>query len=111
MPGCGSGAVVCSCSLLFGCHLGRRQAETPITPLSRFSRPALCQNRSLPGAPGQVGAKPAYEPGGSRCKGGMSSIQASVWNVRTLLRMKREMTNGRHHEEEYRCRSKGRSCP
>jgi hypothetical protein len=41
MPGCGSGAVVCSCSLLFGCHLGRRQAETPITPLSRFSRPAL----------------------------------------------------------------------
>src|ERR1700736_5991799 len=41
MPGCGSGAVVCSCSLLFGCHLGRRQAETPITPLSKFSRPAL----------------------------------------------------------------------
>src|SRR6202035_5638563 len=41
MPGCGSGAVVCSCSLLFGCHLGRRQAETPITPLSRFSQPAL----------------------------------------------------------------------
>jgi hypothetical protein len=57
------------------------------------------------------GAKPAYEPGGSRCKGGMSSIQASVRNVRTLLRMEREMTNGRHHEEEYRCRSKGRSCP
>src|ERR1700730_7335636 len=41
MPGCGSGAVVCSCSLLFGCHLGARQAETQITPLSRFSRPAL----------------------------------------------------------------------
>src|SRR5208282_5682176 len=41
MPGCGSGAVVCSCSLLFGCHLGRRQAETPLTPLSKFSRPAL----------------------------------------------------------------------
>jgi hypothetical protein len=40
------------------------------------------------------GAQPAYGPGGSRCKGGMSSIQASVWNVRTLLRMKREMTNG-----------------
>src|SRR5579863_1502367 len=41
MPGCGSGAAVCSCSLLFGCHLGRRQAETPIIPLSKFSRPAL----------------------------------------------------------------------
>jgi hypothetical protein len=70
-----------------------------------------CQNRSRPGTPGPVGAKPAYELGGSRCKGGMSSIQASVGNVRTLLRMKREMTNGRHHEEEYRHRSKGRSCP
>src|SRR5271155_279280 len=41
MPGCGSGAVVCSCSLLFGCHLGRRQAETPLTPLSKFSQPAI----------------------------------------------------------------------
>src|SRR3954464_4165845 len=30
MPGCGSGVVVCSSSLLFRDHPGRRQAETPL---------------------------------------------------------------------------------
>jgi hypothetical protein len=50
-----------------------------------------------------------HGPVGSRCIGGMSPIQALIWNVRTFLRMQREMTNGRHHEEECRCRSEGRS--
>jgi len=70
-----------------------------------------CQNRSRVIAPGSVGTKPVYGPVGSRCRGGMSSIQALVWNVRTLVRMLREITSGRHHEEEYRCRNEGRSCP
>src|ERR1039457_5680310 len=43
MPVCGSGAVVCSSFLLFGSHLGRCQAETPIIPLCRISRPALIE--------------------------------------------------------------------
>ena len=43
---------------------------------------------------------PAYGPDGSRCIGGMISIQALVRNVRTLLQMRREMTNGQHHEED-----------
>jgi multidrug efflux pump subunit AcrB len=37
-------------SLLFGSHLGRGQAETPIIPPSRFSRPALKN-----GAPIRIG--------------------------------------------------------
>ncbi|TWV97120.1 hypothetical protein FQA91_06410 [Pseudomonas aeruginosa] len=37
---------------------------------------------------------PAYGPSGSRCKGGMISIQAWVRNVRTLFQMQRKMTNG-----------------
>jgi hypothetical protein len=37
-----------------------------------------------------VGTTPDYGLDGSRCKGGMNSTQASVWNVRTLLRMSRE---------------------
>jgi hypothetical protein len=49
-------------------------------------------------------------PGGSRCIGGMNSTQALVWNVRTSFWMRREMTSGRHHEEEYRCQSEGRGC-
>lgn len=49
-------------------------------------------------------------PRSSNRRGGKSPIQASVWNVRTLLRMRREMTNGKHHEEGYRCRGEGRSC-
>jgi hypothetical protein len=63
-----------------------------------------------PPAPGLAGKEPAYGPGGSRCKGGMNSAQALVRNVRTLLWMRRKMTNGKHHEEEYRCQSEGRSC-
>src|SRR6202035_2876689 len=59
MPGCGSGAVVCSCSLLFGCHLGRRQAETPITPLSRFSQPALSSGNGLKSIKNFAGTKVA----------------------------------------------------
>jgi hypothetical protein len=50
-------------------------------------------------------------PDGSRCKGGMNSVQALVWNVRTSFWMAREMTNGKHHEKEYRCQNEGRSCP
>lgn len=42
----------------------------------------------------QVGTKPAYGPNGSRCIGGMNSIRALVRNVRTSLRMQREMTSG-----------------
>lgn len=38
----------------------------------------------------------------------MSSTQALVWNVRSLLRMERKMTNGQHHEEEYRSCNEGR---
>ncbi len=38
-------------------------------------------------------------------------MQALVWNVRTSFWMAREMTNGKHHEEEYRCQDEGRSCP
>ena len=52
-----------------------------------------CQNRGRGAAPGSVGTTPAYGPDGSRCIGGMSSIQALVWNVRTLFRMRREMTS------------------
>src|ERR1039457_75927 len=37
----------------------------------------------------------------------MSSTQALVRNVRTSLWMQREMTSGKHHEEEYRCRARG----
>jgi hypothetical protein len=33
-----------------------------------------------------------------------------VWNVRTSFWMTREMTNGKHHEEEYRSQGEGRSC-
>ena len=58
----------------------------------------------------EVGTIPVYGPGGSRCIGGMNSIRALVRNVRTSLQMQREMTSGRHHEEEYRCRSEERSC-
>ena len=35
-------------------------------------------------------------------------MQALVWNVRTSFWMVREMTNGKHHEEEYRCLNEGR---
>ena len=38
-----------------------------------------CQNRGRGAAPGSVGTTPAYGPDGSRCIGGMSSIQALVW--------------------------------
>jgi hypothetical protein len=38
-------------------------------------------------------------------------MQALVWNVRTSFWMAREMTNGKYHEEEYRCQDEGRSCP
>jgi hypothetical protein len=55
--------------------------------------------------------KPVYGLDGSRCIGGMNSVQALVWNVRTSFWMAREMTNGKHHEKEYRCRNEGRSCP
>src|SRR3974377_2255755 len=41
MPACGSGAVVCSSSLLFSSLLGRCQAETPLILLCRFPGPAL----------------------------------------------------------------------
>jgi hypothetical protein len=34
-------------------------------------------------------------------------MQALVWNVRTSFWMAREMTNGKHHEEEYRCQDEG----
>jgi hypothetical protein len=70
-----------------------------------------CQNWGHFVAPGSVRAGPVYGPDGSRRRGGMSSTQALVWNVRTLLWMEMEMTNGHNHEEEYRCRNKGRSCP
>jgi hypothetical protein len=52
-------------------------------------------------APGTVGTTPVYGLDGSRCIGGINSIQALVWNVRTSFWMAREMTNGKHHEEEY----------
>ena len=70
-----------------------------------------CQNQGMQMAPGLVGTLPVYGPDGSRRRGGMSSIQALVWNVRTLFRMRRKMTSGQHHKEEYRCRNEGRSCP
>ena len=47
-----------------------------------------CQNRSDQIIPGPVGAISAYGPSGSRCRGGMSSIQALVWNVRKGQRVK-----------------------
>jgi hypothetical protein len=66
----------------------------------------------LPLALGSARTKePVYGPGGSRCIGGMNSIQALVWNVRTWFRMRRERTRGRRHEEEYRCRGEGRIIP
>lgn len=46
-----------------------------------------CQNWGNRMTLGQVGTIPAYGPNGSRCRGGMISIQALVWNVRTLFRM------------------------
>jgi hypothetical protein len=44
-----------------------------------------CQNRGRDVSPGLVGTIPVYGPNGSRCIGGMISIQALVWNVRTSL--------------------------
>lgn len=38
--------------------------------------------------------RPAYRTGGSRCKGGMSLVQASIRNVGTWSLMPREMTSG-----------------
>ena len=38
-------------------------------------------------------------------------MQALVRNVRTSLWMQREMTSGKHHEEEYRYQGEGRSRP
>jgi hypothetical protein len=67
-----------------------------------------CQNWSRARTPGSAGKEPVYGPGGSRCIGGMNSIQALVRNVRTSFWMRREMTSGRHHEEEYRGQSEGR---
>jgi len=58
----------------------------------------------------ESGKIPAYGPDGSRCTGGMNSIQALVRNVRISFWMEREMTSGRHHEEEYRCQDERRSC-
>lgn len=43
-----------------------------------------------PVTPGQVCEKPAYCVGGSRYIGGMSSTQASAWNVGTCTLMERE---------------------
>lgn len=53
--------------------------------------------------------KPVYRPDGSWCRGGMNFLQALVRNMRISFRMQREMTNGRHHEKEYRCRNERRS--
>jgi Transposase domain (DUF772) len=53
----------------------------------------------------------AFDLDGSRCIGGMNSVQALVWNVRTSFWMARETTNGKHHEKEYRCQDERRSCP
>jgi hypothetical protein len=41
MPGCGSGLLVSSSSLLIRSHHGRRQANNPLSPLSKFPEPAL----------------------------------------------------------------------
>jgi hypothetical protein len=48
MPLCGSGAVVCSSSLLFGSDLGRCQVETPLIPLCRFPAKLLPHTRGRP---------------------------------------------------------------
>ena len=42
-----------------------------------------CRNRGWLPSSGQAWKKPAYWPGGMRCKGGASSIQALVQNVGT----------------------------
>jgi hypothetical protein len=51
-----------------------------------------------------------YGPGGSRYIGSMNSAQALERNVRTSFLMRREMTGGRNHEEEYRSQNEGRGC-
>jgi len=73
---------------------------------SRISREGNCL--TTPANTDHSLGTPVYGPGGSRCIGGMNSIQALVWNVRTSFWMRREMTSGGHHEEEYRCQGEGR---
>jgi hypothetical protein len=43
---------------------------------------------------GPVGAKTDFGSNGSRCVGGVNSVQALVRNVITSLRLRREMGNG-----------------
>src|ERR1019366_2030744 len=41
MPGCGSGVLVSSSSLLIRSHHGRCQAKIPLSPLCKFAEPPL----------------------------------------------------------------------
>src|SRR5271166_5544300 len=41
MPGCGSGVLVSSSSLLIRSHHGRCQAKIPLSPLFKFAEPPL----------------------------------------------------------------------
>ena len=42
-----------------------------------------CLNRGLDNTPGQVWRVPDYWPGGIRRRGGVTAVQARVWNVGT----------------------------
>jgi hypothetical protein len=50
--------------------------------------------------PEQVREKPVYCPGGVRHKGGMTLIQAFVWNMGSCVLMLREKSKWQPHEEE-----------
>src|ERR1019366_6000606 len=45
MPGCGSGVLVSSSSLLIRSHHGRCQAKIPLSPLFKFAEPPLFNRR------------------------------------------------------------------
>jgi len=47
MPGCGSGVLVSSSSLLIRSHHGRCQAKIPLSPPFKFAEPPLTPFRQL----------------------------------------------------------------
>ena len=60
-----------------------------------------CQNRGDVVTPGSVWGQPAYRPGGIRHEGGVTAIQALVWNVGTCRSdAKGEVRVGGPHKDE-----------
>ena len=60
-----------------------RETNASEPPLKHRNLLRRRQNRGLRGAPGSVWWKPVYWPDGVRCIGGVTLIQAFVWNLGT----------------------------